>query len=483
MKRRLIFTCAFFSAFSCLAQSDPEPFILKGQLDNCPEKTLLIYIENEPWMTEVDTIYVQPDGSFYFETTGVTHPQRTSIQKNNVQFNDLFIAPGYELTITADVQDFPTLMKTRKFSGKGMEANAYQPLADSLVVASDLAGTRWFDLETEELIAFIDNLLALREKARQAVFSRKAADDPYFDHFNRTAQLDNLFARLYYLTAYINMGKIPLEEGEAFLATHFDQDVLAHIFDEEWMVSNNYKNLVLMSEYLKFQRELDFQKDSTLRDQKAYTFQKVSTLFPEKVRDYAIVHLAHLRFLGCKSIEQLNERRELYQPYVDKIKSPAQQDYLNRKVEWISAKLGKVQVGGPAPEFTLKDQNGDIHTLSDFRGKIVYIDLWASWCGPCRAETPFLNDLVRSYQNDDRISFVSIAVRDDFKDWQKAITEDQPLSLQLYDEERFVYSSYVMGSIPQFLLIDREGKLISLTAPRPSHGPELAAALEAALED
>jgi hypothetical protein len=94
-----------------------------------------------------------------------------------------------------------------------------------------------------------------------------------------------------------------------------------------------------------------------------------------------------------------------------------------------------------------------------------------------------LNELIRSYENDERIAFLSIAVRDDYSDWQKALAEDQPLSLQLFDEERFVYSTYLLGSIPQFVLINREGNIVSINAPRPSQKKELVEALEAALEE
>src|SRR5690606_34210703 len=101
MKRVTISLCCSIAILTGFAQSAPEPFILKGKLDNCPEKQLLIYFQNEPWMTIVDTIFVEPDCSFYFETTHVTQPHRTSIQRNKVQFNNIFVAPGYELSITA----------------------------------------------------------------------------------------------------------------------------------------------------------------------------------------------------------------------------------------------------------------------------------------------------------------------------------------------------------------------------------------------
>ncbi|MCB0634690.1 MAG: redoxin family protein, partial [Lewinella sp.] len=464
-----------------IAQSDPETFIVRGKLDHCPEKEVFIYFESAPWMTIVDTIHIEPDGSFSFETTHVTRPQRTSIQRNKVQFNDIFVAPGYELTITADAQDFETLTKTRKFSGRGSEANTYQLMVDSLMKEHGLVNFKYYNADTEDLLAFVDRFQTIREEARKQVFSREVNDDPYFEYFNRAAQMDNTFFRLFFLLDHINSGKIPLEEGPTFLTKHFNQDILDDILDEKWLSSDVYKDFIVLGEYLRFIRALDYQQDSTLKDRKDYTFHLVSSLFPGKLREYAIAHMAKMNFLGSKSIDQLNERREICQPYLDELNDPEIQDYINRRVEKLNAKLGKIQEGGPAPEFVLRDPDGQIHQLSDFHGKIVYIDLWASWCGPCRQETPYLNELIRSYENDERIAFVSIAVRDDYSDWQQALAKDQPLSLQLYDDERFVYSTYTLGAIPQFVLIDRDGNIISINAPRPSRKEELAAALEAAL--
>jgi thiol-disulfide isomerase/thioredoxin len=141
--------------------------------------------------------------------------------------------------------------------------------------------------------------------------------------------------------------------------------------------------------------------------------------------------------------------------------------------EWAEFDAGK-----PAPSFHLSSQNEKKYKLEDFRNKVVYIDLWASWCGPCREETPALKKLYEKYKNDDRIAFVSIAVRDKQKAWLKAISEDKPAWIQLIDENDNVGRSYKVKFVPRFILIDKQGKIVDFDAPSPSDEKEITELLE-----
>lgn len=121
-----------------------------------------------------------------------------------------------------------------------------------------------------------------------------------------------------------------------------------------------------------------------------------------------------------------------------------------------------------APGFTLKSNTGETYSLEDFKGKVVYIDLWATWCGPCRNEIPKLAQLYDKYKDDERIVIVSICVHDDNKKWTKVVEEDNPGWLQLFDAEGEVAKGYRVVSIPQFILIDKDGNIVDANAPRPS---------------
>lgn len=74
----------------------------------------------------------------------------------------------------------------------------------------------------------------------------------------------------------------------------------------------------------------------------------------------------------------------------------------------------------------MTDVNGKKYRLSDFKGKAVYIDVWATWCGPCCMEIPYMEKLVKHYAKNKKIEFLSISLDENQKKWKKKLTEDKP---------------------------------------------------------
>ena len=122
--------------------------------------------------------------------------------------------------------------------------------------------------------------------------------------------------------------------------------------------------------------------------------------------------------------------------------------------------------GAPALDCDLEDPQGKTIRLSDLYGKTLYIDIWATWCGPCCEEIPHLEKLVQAYRNDPRIDFVSITVDKERNDWLKKLAADKPQWRQLRNVD--FCTLYGISGIPCFLMISPEGKIITVHAPRPS---------------
>ncbi|HJF71994.1 MAG TPA: TlpA family protein disulfide reductase [Butyricimonas virosa] len=124
--------------------------------------------------------------------------------------------------------------------------------------------------------------------------------------------------------------------------------------------------------------------------------------------------------------------------------------------------------GQPAVPFTFEDMNGNAVSLSDFRGKYVYIDLWATWCGPCVAEIPHLQKLEKHFHGRN-ICFVSISSDKDRKVWMKYVQGQNLSGIQLHMGENKEYMKEIhCEGIPRFLLIDQEGNFINANMTRPS---------------
>ena len=122
-------------------------------------------------------------------------------------------------------------------------------------------------------------------------------------------------------------------------------------------------------------------------------------------------------------------------------------------------------------DFSYEDSSGNIINLSDYRGSYVYIDLWATWCGPCLAQQPYLEKLVYACK-DKNITFISISLDDekDKEQWKLKI-KDKSMGIQLFEGQNgasdFVHSLQV-AFIPRFVIINPNGEIIYNDAPPPS---------------
>ncbi|MCH7853952.1 MAG: TlpA family protein disulfide reductase [Proteobacteria bacterium] len=112
--------------------------------------------------------------------------------------------------------------------------------------------------------------------------------------------------------------------------------------------------------------------------------------------------------------------------------------------------------GQAAPDFVLKSSTGENLRLSEYRGDVVMINFWATWCGPCRQEMPLLNDLFNRYQ---RVGFSLLGVNID-DDSRRAMQMVEDLGVDfpvLFDETKAVSKLYQVEAMPVTIIVDREG--------------------------
>ena len=177
-----------------------------------------------------------------------------------------------------------------------------------------------------------------------------------------------------------------------------------------------------------------------------------------------------------------NEYKQLDAAYFenqDKDFKSMQKSYKNYFIEKLEVRklLAK---GTTSPAFSnYENHRGGTTSLSDLKGKYVYVDIWATWCGPCKVEIPFLKKLESKY-HDNNIKFVSISVDDARRSgtmekahdaWKKMVTEKELTGVQLFTgngwKADFV-QDYKVNGIPRFILIAPDGTIVDADAPRPS---------------
>lgn len=141
------------------------------------------------------------------------------------------------------------------------------------------------------------------------------------------------------------------------------------------------------------------------------------------------------------------------------------------------AVLAKVRPGSPAPDFTATDINGKQFTMSSLRGKVVIIDFWASWCGPCRKSNPHMRELYAKF-HDRGLDFVFVSDDDTSPDkWRKAVEQDQLIGdgyhhvlrgmkwdrskgMEGMDHTNDISDKYAIHFLPTKYLIDKKGNIV-----------------------
>lgn len=154
------------------------------------------------------------------------------------------------------------------------------------------------------------------------------------------------------------------------------------------------------------------------------------------------------------------------------IKSSLENSYQYTLQAYQSASEMNKFKGKPSPNFDYLNYKGGKTKLTDLKGKYVYIDLWATWCGPCRSEIPFLQKLEEKYDGKN-IEFVSISIDkvSDSEKWKKFVSDKNLGGIQLMadkDWESEFVKSYGVTGIPRFILLDPKGNILEADAPRPS---------------
>ena len=155
-------------------------------------------------------------------------------------------------------------------------------------------------------------------------------------------------------------------------------------------------------------------------------------------------------------------------------------DEQRAKMKVFQARAGVQVAGGNWIDFTYPDRNGKMHKLSDNLGKVVLIDVWATWCKPCLAEQPALEALEKSFEGKN-VEFISLSIDTDQAKWKQMIEEKKLSGLHLYSNNQGpIVKDYELASVPRFILFDKNGKTVSFDAPRPSD-PKLKALIASKL--
>ena len=175
------------------------------------------------------------------------------------------------------------------------------------------------------------------------------------------------------------------------------------------------------------------------------------------VHSYIMTYLENTEGADLKSLKAQYDKYVTSPKHLEEFKSTSEM--------WARLQDGQKIVSSDAVYY---DAKGNAFKFEDLKGKYVYVDVWASWCGPCKAEIPFLKKLEKACEGKN-IAFVGISLDARRSDWLRILEKEKLEGIQvLGGPEAQIAKDYKIEGIPRFLLLDREGRLINGNMTRPS---------------
>lgn len=173
------------------------------------------------------------------------------------------------------------------------------------------------------------------------------------------------------------------------------------------------------------------------------------------------IHRPIWRYVRDNGINGITEMQNIYNAYVTDPKLLA--EYKEVYDIWNVTAPGRI-----SPDFEGVDVDGKMHALKEFKGKYVYIDVWATWCGPCKSQIPYLQAIEKKLESKN-IAFVSLSIDSDKVAWESSVKTGEVTGNQfLIGEDNAFKTAYNINSIPRFILLDPEGKVLNANMIRPS---------------
>ena len=340
----------------------------------------------------------------------------------------------------------------------------------------------------KEKIASINNYLFQKTKLKDRIGIKEAY--PYYakldekEFLNETDSIKNLYLEL--LNNFPNLNKRIFEIER----NNIKYDILFRLSnyqDFRRYVTDN-KTFEVSDNYPKYYENINLSDEKALITPSYMVFimYYLNKITAEKINfdtensDFSIAYLKTLNneienetlkndiiyYILKTSLNKTKELDSFYHIANNNLTNEKYKTYLRNEYNLIK----KAQKEAFVPNFRLIDNYGKFVSLSDFKGQLVYIDIWATWCTPCVKEIPYLKKTEEYFKNKD-VTFISICKSDTKVRWLAKIKNDKLGGIQLFaesDDLQFFKHINLKG-IPRFILVDKEGRLIDYDAPRPSN--------------
>jgi thiol-disulfide isomerase/thioredoxin len=278
------------------------------------------------------------------------------------------------------------------------------------------------------------------------------------EYLTETFEFEKISNKLKYASYHKYFNK--LDKKPELTATYYDFTNQIDLNKEPILAKLERSNMV--SDLLGFWASSLYEKDTT----KDYDSLQMSLIDSKLKGDLKDAALSKEIFNVLAYEFNVEKASKLEERFANDLKN---QSY-KKEIQDLKMKVKKYAKGAIAPTFSYPDMNGKMVSLSDFKGKVVYLDVWASWCGPCRREIPAAKELEKQMHGKD-VVFLCVSVDGDEAAWKKIVKEKELTGVHIHSKGDFkseMTKLYDINSIPTYIIIDRNGKIWKMGAERPS---------------
>lgn len=367
----------------------------------------------------------------------------------------VYLEKGFQLQLETNVDDF---INSMKYTGIGQEENNYL-IQKNKIIESKYGDQSKFEnvlkIYSVEEKDFLDNIETLKKNMLDNLASLNLKNEKFVKNEKKEIEI----LALKYYEQYESYHGYAISNREFKTNDNFPKAGNDYDMDDEETFKHSYSYRTLIGGIF---QHIMYGKPSDDKTPFNYGMEKLKMIKSKMIRSELVKNMVYEMNLSTQNIDSIY--KGLIENSIDTV--------FNKETTLKYETLKKLVKGSPSPTFDFENIIGGKTSLESLKGKFIYIDVWATWCGPCVAEIPALKAVEKEYHGKN-IEFVSISIDDkkDFEKWKKMVTDKELKGIQLFadnDWKSDFVKNYAIDGIPRFILLDTEGKIVNADAPRPS---------------
>ncbi len=446
--KKILFAVIALSILACTKEDKTIDYaIFSGKIENLDGEK--ISVRNSEKV--INDITILDDGTFSDTLKNIAPGYYTFKYANET--SSFYLKPGYNLNLSLNSKEFD---ESIKYSGNGSNENNY--LAQKYLNEEGLGKLATYQyLGTLNEVDYIHKMDSIKQLETTFLNNQKDLDTDFksLEEASITYGWANKLSKHELYKRHVSKDD-NYKASDNFYA--FEKKL--NIEDPNLLAVGNYKNY--LNQYYAQKANQLAKKDSIENDMAMLKVVSQEVKSP-KIKEFLLFGAAKY---GVSYTSNL-------QGYYDVFMANSTDGDHKKDITEKYNKLIKLSKGQPSPKFLdYENFKGGTTSLDDLKGKYVYVDVWATWCGPCKAEIPSLKKVEEKYHNKN-IAFVSMSIdrKKDYDKWRDMVAEKELSGVQLFApndwKSQFVTDYGILG-IPRFVLIDPEGNIVTANAPRPS---------------